>query len=248
MKYYGVTFNLQGSLTHFGIKGMKKGLRRFQNEDGTLTAEGRDHYGVGDPRQPAGSIAPSPRMQNATHSYRVKKYGKASAKTLEQRPQQLSKKEAQIRKTRAKRILKAAAVIGLSAAIGYGVHRYNKTTDNLIQIAKNHVHDGYKQTESYFKNPQDRANHEMWRVRDISAVRTRSAAKKVLGLKSSRQTRQFIKDNKVASRKLSEIMEIRTGKLVEGYQKSRIGSKYKPYSERKRRRLAERVARNLKDI
>lgn len=33
-------------LIHSGIKGMKWGERRFQNEDGTLTEEGRKRYGV----------------------------------------------------------------------------------------------------------------------------------------------------------------------------------------------------------
>ncbi len=37
-------------LAHYGVKGQKHGVRRFQNEDGSLTAEGRAHYGVGDRR------------------------------------------------------------------------------------------------------------------------------------------------------------------------------------------------------
>ena len=32
-------------LVHYGIKGQKWGIRRFQNEDGSLTAEGRKRYG-----------------------------------------------------------------------------------------------------------------------------------------------------------------------------------------------------------
>lgn len=42
--------NWQGSgeeLEHHGIKGMKWGVRRYQNEDGTLTATGKSRYGVG---------------------------------------------------------------------------------------------------------------------------------------------------------------------------------------------------------
>lgn len=31
-------------LSHYGIKGQRWGLRRFQNEDGTLTAEGKSRY------------------------------------------------------------------------------------------------------------------------------------------------------------------------------------------------------------
>ena len=33
-------------LYHHGIKGQKWGIRRFQNEDGSLTAEGKARYGV----------------------------------------------------------------------------------------------------------------------------------------------------------------------------------------------------------
>lgn len=32
-------------LEHYGTKGQKWGIRKYQNEDGTLTPEGREHYG-----------------------------------------------------------------------------------------------------------------------------------------------------------------------------------------------------------
>lgn len=34
-------------LAHYGIKGQKWGVRRFQNKDGSLTAAGKEHYGSG---------------------------------------------------------------------------------------------------------------------------------------------------------------------------------------------------------
>ena len=37
-------------LYHHGIQGQKWGLRRWQNEDGSLTEAGRKHYGYGDSR------------------------------------------------------------------------------------------------------------------------------------------------------------------------------------------------------
>lgn len=36
-------------LVHYGVKGQKKGVRRYQNEDGSLTTEGYAHYGRNPP-------------------------------------------------------------------------------------------------------------------------------------------------------------------------------------------------------
>jgi len=36
------------SLCHHGVKGQKWGVRRYQNPDGTLTAEGKSRYGISD--------------------------------------------------------------------------------------------------------------------------------------------------------------------------------------------------------
>ena len=45
---YAITFDATGglSLEHHGIKGMRWGIRRYQNEDGSLTAAGRRRYGA----------------------------------------------------------------------------------------------------------------------------------------------------------------------------------------------------------
>ncbi len=41
-------------LSHHGIEGQKWGVRRWQNADGSLTPEGRIHYGVGTSESPKG--------------------------------------------------------------------------------------------------------------------------------------------------------------------------------------------------
>lgn len=43
--------NQSDFLVHHGVPGQKKGVRRYQNTDGSLTQEGRIHYGVGEKRE-----------------------------------------------------------------------------------------------------------------------------------------------------------------------------------------------------
>ena len=51
---------LHPSIAHYGIKGQKHGVRRFQNEDGSLTPAGEARYLVGDDRQASASNSASP--------------------------------------------------------------------------------------------------------------------------------------------------------------------------------------------
>ena len=44
-------------LAHYGVKGMKWGVRRYQNPDGSLTPEGKVHYGKGGENQRGSLVA-----------------------------------------------------------------------------------------------------------------------------------------------------------------------------------------------
>lgn len=55
---YKAAFVYQNDLMHYGVKGMKWGVRRYQNKDGSLTSEGRTHYGIKE--QPTDKYIPAP--------------------------------------------------------------------------------------------------------------------------------------------------------------------------------------------
>ena len=55
---------INGTLYHHGIKGQKWGERRWQNEDGSLTPAGREHYGYGEART---------KLYNAKQAYKQAK-------------------------------------------------------------------------------------------------------------------------------------------------------------------------------
>ena len=61
-------------LIHYGVPGQKKGVRRYQNEDGSLTEEGKQHYGVGEGpgQQPQAAPKMSHREKVANMSVREK--------------------------------------------------------------------------------------------------------------------------------------------------------------------------------
>lgn len=61
-------YELDDSFMHSGIKGQKWGQRRYQNSDGSLTPEGRLHYGIGKMRTAA-------KNYGAQAKYKAKKLG-----------------------------------------------------------------------------------------------------------------------------------------------------------------------------
>jgi len=55
--YYGVSSLGDDYLMHHGIKGMKWGVRRYQNPDGSLTGAGRLRYGIAEGAKKVGQAA-----------------------------------------------------------------------------------------------------------------------------------------------------------------------------------------------
>lgn len=111
MQYYAV--NSSPSLSHHGILGMKWGIRRFENPDGTLTPEGKRRYGS---------------SENFRNSDYYKKYqAKNTSKVETSGNQKLSQEEiaAKNRKATAK---VAGVALGITAAvsvIGYMAARHS---------------------------------------------------------------------------------------------------------------------------
>ena len=249
-------------LMHYRTKGSKNGVRRFQNEDGSLTAEGREHYGVGDPRQASGlATTGSNASSGSSHKYSVRKYGKSSAKMLGKKPEVLDAKQKAERDAKRKKIIAAAAGTAIAAiGIGIAVKQHQKMTRNLMVMAMNKVNNEYKHkqnvlfdSEKYFSGKTNAGAEQKLnanRSRAILKIQGRTSAKKALGL-SGRENREkyrkFVADNNLRKIKTSELMEKMSGqKLVEGkHVVIRNGQKrLEDYSERKRRKMAEGVMRS----
>ena len=97
-------------IAHFGVKGMKWGVRRYQNANGSYTSAGKRRYGVGDGQ----SYSP------------VGRRGGGSAS-----PDQ--------RTARRARLKKAALAVGGAAALagaGYLAYKHNKGFRNAVQGAR----------------------------------------------------------------------------------------------------------------
>lgn len=80
-------------LKHHGIKGMKWGVRRFQNADGSLTPEGRKRYGSGDLKEAQKKVEKGKAMVDGVKKTRVKAAEKQHEKKIKDDLSKMSDQE-----------------------------------------------------------------------------------------------------------------------------------------------------------
>lgn len=62
---------MQNYLAHHGIEGQRKGIRRFQNEDGSLTPAGKERYGEWHPGKRKKTVLKEIRNKNGSYRYNI---------------------------------------------------------------------------------------------------------------------------------------------------------------------------------
>lgn len=171
-------------LYHFGVKGMKWGVRRYQNEDGSLTSLGKKRDKMLSDRKTAKKYSTTSNIVNAKYSRREFEDAKTRLKLENQkkkskRQQDLEKKyleqgftkdEAEIKaynRAKTETILKVAGGIALASAAAYVAYKhYDKVTDRVFEKGSTIgrlTNDGSEQTNRAFYgfvNKHDKNRYE----------------------------------------------------------------------------------------
>lgn len=146
-RYYNDYYGLDSSsleLEHFGVPGQKKGVRKYQYEDGSLTPEGRVHYHVGPARKAIDAI-----------SSVIKKTAEKRRASEEEKQKTLADQKAKEDKARVEAEAKKKAV---NSGVASEVMKYAGQMDNNeLQYAVNRIN-LTQQLNAYNQKELDAAN------------------------------------------------------------------------------------------